>query len=109
MVVGGTRAAGRLDRFRTYLAGADDGDLGWFVKGRGEHYLSKCSEDAEVLGKCKVGHHLDIAAAVRTRIGSSIDHLPKTPDNIVESLARSWCRHGSWSPAPPVPVHAARV
>ena len=62
-----------------------------------------------MLGERKLRHHLDGAAAVRTRVGASFDHLPDASDDIFKRLPRPQCRYGSRSSAAAVARHSARV
>ncbi len=88
----------------------EDADLGRLINRRVREYdLGQRSEDAEVLGERKLGHHLDCAAAMRTCVGASFNHLPDATDDVVKSLPRPLCRYGSRSTAAAVPRHPASV
>ena len=85
---------------------SEDADLGRLIERRVREYeLGQRSEDAEVLGERKLGHHLDCAAAVRTCVGAPFDHLPDAADDVVKSLTRPLCRYGSRSSPAAVASH----
>ena len=71
--------------------------------------LGQRCEDAEVLGERKLRHHLDGAAAVRTRVGASFDHLPNAADDVVQRFPCPLRRDGSRSSPASVPRHSAGI